>query len=119
MNLKSESQQSDKCRWYQLVDEFMFDRTHVVSHAHVSTANPDGPTLAAPADSNTTDHRSGEVSSKSPDPKRSAEMLLERCMGDIKEGGKALMDSIKSIEEIKMALLLSMQQTMLKLVEKF
>ena len=25
MNLKSESQRSKNCRWYQLVDEFMFD----------------------------------------------------------------------------------------------
>ena len=97
----------------------MFDRAHVVSYAHASTANPDGSNLAAPSNSNTTDHRSSESTSKSPDPKRSAELLLERCMGDIKEGVKTLMDSMKSIEEMKMALLLRMQQTMLKLVEKF
>ena len=40
-------------------------------------------------------------------------------MGDIRKGSKTLMNSMKSIEEMKMVLLLSMQQTMLKLVEKF
>ena len=119
MNLKSRSQKSEKCRWFQLIDEFMFDHAHVVSHAHASTVNSDGPNLAAPSDSNTMDRRSSESTSKSPEPKRNADMLLERCMGDIRKGSKALMDSMKSIEKMKMALLLSMQQTMLKLVEKF
>ena len=36
LNLKSGSQHSEKCRWFQLVDEFMFDRANVVSHAHVN-----------------------------------------------------------------------------------
>ena len=66
MNLKSGSQRSEKCRWFQLVDEFMFNHAHVVSHAHASTVNSDGSNLAAPSDSNTTDRRSSESTLKSP-----------------------------------------------------
>ena len=42
MNLKSGSQRSKKCRWFQLVDESMFDRVNVVSHAHTSMVDGDG-----------------------------------------------------------------------------
>ena len=41
-NMRSRSKRSEKCRWYQLVDEFMSDRAHVVSHAHSSAMNPNG-----------------------------------------------------------------------------
>ena len=34
MNLKSGSQRSEKCRWYHLVDEFMFDRA-MSCHMHM------------------------------------------------------------------------------------
>ena len=42
LNMKSGSQRSDKCRWYYLVDEFMFDRANVISHAHASVVDGDG-----------------------------------------------------------------------------
>lgn len=118
MNLKSGSQRSEKCRWYQLVDEFMFDRAHVVAHAHASAANPDGPKCMTTSDTQTTEQRSGESTSKSPDPKRKDDIFLERCIGEIRDSSRTLMESMKTSEEMKMALLLSMQQTMLKLVEK-
>ena len=43
LNMRSGSDRSEKCCWYTLVDEFMSDRAHVVSHAHASATNPDGP----------------------------------------------------------------------------
>jgi hypothetical protein len=43
MNAKSGSNRSEKCCWFSLVDEFMFDRANVVSHAHSSAVNLDGP----------------------------------------------------------------------------
>ena len=36
MNMRSGSERSEKCHWYQIVDEFMSDRTHVMSHAYAS-----------------------------------------------------------------------------------
>jgi hypothetical protein len=42
MNMKSGSQRSKKCRWYQLMDEFMFDRANVVSYTHANVVNVDG-----------------------------------------------------------------------------
>ena len=44
-------------------------------------------------------------------------MLVERCLGAIKESSKSLMDDLKANDEIKMSLLLSMQQTMNKLID--
>jgi hypothetical protein len=41
-NLKSGSNRSEKSRWYGLVDEFMFDRANVVSHAHANAFIPEG-----------------------------------------------------------------------------
>ena len=70
MNLRSGSDHSEKCRWYQLVDEFMSDRAYVVSHAHASAMNPDGLKAASGSVTNTMDHKSGESTSKSPEPKR-------------------------------------------------
>lgn len=68
MDLKSGSQRSEKCRWYQLVDEFMYDRANVVSYAQASAFNPDGPEVTYTSDTNPTEHRSGESTSKSPEP---------------------------------------------------
>ena len=118
-NMKSGSDRSEKCRWYTLVDEFMSDRAHVVSHAHASATNPDGPKDASASLANTTEHKSGESTSKSPEPKRKEEIFLERCLGRLEESSKNIMDSLKTSDEMKMALLMSMQQTMQKLVEKF
>lgn len=118
MNAKSGSQRSEKCRWYQLVDEFMYDRANVVSHAHASAVNPDGPKCTSISDTNTTEQRSGESTSKSPEPKHKEEMFLERCIGEIRQSSQSLMDGMKASDDMKMALLISMQQTMQKLVEK-
>jgi hypothetical protein len=118
MNMKSGSQRSEKCRWYQLVDEFMFDRANVVSHAHASAMNADGLKSTATSDTNTTEQRSGESTSKSPESKRKEDIFMERCIGEIRESSKSLMESLKASDDMKMALLMSMQQTMQKLVEK-
>jgi hypothetical protein len=32
----------EKCRWYGLVDEFIFDKTNAVSHAHTSNFTSEG-----------------------------------------------------------------------------
>ena len=66
MNMKSGSQRSKKFRWYQLVDEFIFNRANVVSHAYASTINPDNPKCTATSDTNTTEQWSRESTSKSP-----------------------------------------------------
>ena len=118
LNLKSGGQRSEKCHWFQLVDEFMFDRANVVSHAHASAVGGDGVKCTMTSDTNTTEHRSVENTSKSPMPKRREEMLMERCVGDICETSKILMENLKANEEMKMALLMSMQQTMQKFVDK-
>ena len=47
----------------------MLDMANVVSHAHASAFNPDGPVVTATSDTNTSEHRSGESTSKSPEPK--------------------------------------------------
>ena len=118
MNAKSGSNRSEKCRWFSLVDEFMFDRANVVSHAHSSAVNLDGPKCVANSYTNTFDQQSGESTSKSPEPKRKEEIILKRCIGKIEESDKSLIDGMKSSEDMKMALLVSMQQTMAKLVDK-
>lgn len=118
MNMRSGSERSEKCRWYTLVDEFMSDRAHVVSHAHASASNPDGPKLSSTTETNTTKLRSGESVSKSPEPKRKDEVFMERCLGEIRETSTSLMNTMKSSEEMRMALLLSMQTTMQKMIEK-
>ena len=66
MNMRSGADRSEKCRWYQLVDEFMSDRAHVVAHAHASATNPEGPMPTSPSDAFTADHKSGMSSSKFP-----------------------------------------------------
>ena len=118
MNMRSGSNRSEKCRWYQLVDEFISDWAHVVLHAHASATNPDGPKSGSASFNHTTKHKSGESISQSPEPKRKDDIFLERCIGRIEESSKTLMDSLKTSDDIKMVLLMSIQQTMQKLVEK-
>ena len=96
----------------------MFDRANVVSHAHANAVNPDGPKCTAISNTNTTEQRSGESTSKSPEPKRKDDMFMKRCIGKIRETSRTLMESMKASDDMKMALLMSMQQTMQKLVEK-
>ena len=62
--------------------------------------------------------KSGESTSKSPGTKRREDMFMEKCMGEIRESGKTLMESLKANEDMKMALLMSMQKTMQKIVDK-
>jgi hypothetical protein len=118
MNMKSGSQRSEKCRWNQLVDEFMFDRANVVSHAHARYVNPDGPKCIETLDINTTEQQSGENTSKSSEPKRKDDIFMKRCIGEIRETSMTLLESLKVNDDIKMIFLMNMQQTMHKLVEK-
>ena len=112
MNMRSGSEHSEKCRWFQFVDEFMSNMTHVVSYAHASTTNPYGLKLIRPSDTNTTEYKSGKSTSKSSEPKCKDEILLERCIGEIKKSSKILMDTLKASDNMKIPLLISMQQTM-------
>ena len=118
MDMRSGSDRSEKYRWYQLVDEFMSDRAHVVSHAHASAMNPDGQMAASGSVLGNTDHKSGESTSKSSEPKRKDEIFLERCLGRIDNNSDKLLDSLKASDDLKMSLLISMQQKMAKLAEK-
>ena len=118
MNLRSGSDRSEKCRWYTLVDEFMSDRAHVISHAHASATNPDGPKISSTTEANTTKLTSGESITKSPEPKRREEVFMERCLGEIRESSDRLMDTMKTDNEMKMTLLLGMQGLMQKMIEK-
>ena len=118
MNMRSGSDRSEKYRSYQRVDEFMTHGAHVVSHAHASAMNPDGRKAANGLVLNNTDHKSGENTSKSPEPKRKDEIFLRRCLGRIEDNSNKLLDNLKPNDDMKMSLLISMQQTMAKLAEK-
>ena len=108
MNLKSDLQRLEKCRWYHLVDEFMFDRANVMSHAHASVVDGDGVKCTVTSETNTTEQKNGESSSKSPEPKQKEDLFVEQCSGELKESSKILLDSLKANDDIKMALLMSM-----------
>lgn len=96
----------------------MYDRANVVTHAHASANNPDGPKGTGTSDANTMGQQSGESTSKSSEAKRKEDIFLERCIGEIRESTKSVMEGMKASDEMKMALLISMQQTMQKMVEK-
>jgi hypothetical protein len=107
MNLKSGAHRSEKCRWYKLV----YDQANVMSHAHASAINPDGPAVTATSDVNTTwPQPNGDSTSKAPEPKRKDDMFMERCINVIEDGSNRLIDSFKTSDEMKMALLFSMQK---------
>jgi hypothetical protein len=114
--LKSNSQRSEKCRWYHMVDEFMHDRANVVSHAHANVLDGDEMKCTTTSIINTTEQKSGNSSSKSPEPKRKEDMLMKRCIGKIRESSKILIDSLKTNNDIKVALLMNVPKTMEKLV---
>ena len=101
LDLKSGSQRSEKCHWFQLVDEFMFDRANVVSHAHASAVDGNGVKCTITSETNTTEQRSGESISKLPEPKRKEDMFMERCIGEICESSKSLMESLKANDDIR------------------
>ena len=61
MNMKSGSQRSKKCCWYQLVDKFMFDKANVVSHAHTSTVHGDGVKCTTTSDTNLRSRKVGRA----------------------------------------------------------
>ena len=96
----------------------MSDRADVVSHAHVSATNPDGPKATTFSDTNSIAHKSGECTSNSPKPKRKQDVFLEQCLGEIRESSKHLIYNLKASKEMTMILLMFMQKTMKKLVEK-
>ena len=118
MNLKSGSGRSEKCRWYDLVDEFMHDRANVVAHAHASTNSPDGPKCKTTLETNTIEQRSDESTSKSSEPKRKDDILHRECIGEIRESNKTLMENMKASDDMKMSLLMTIQQTMQKMIKK-
>lgn len=94
MNMMYGFQRSEKCRSYQLVDEFMFDKANVVSHAHASAMNGYGIKCTTTSDTNTTKQRSRDNTSKSPEPKRMKDMLMDSCIGDIRESSKSLIAKV-------------------------
>jgi hypothetical protein len=98
----------------------MHDRANVVSHAHASVVNPDGPQSDTVSIyyTNTIEQRNGEWSSKSPEPKRKDDIFVERCLSEIRESNRTLMEGLRATEEMKISLLMSMQATMVKLVDK-
>ena len=101
INMRSGSDRSDKCRWYQLVDDFMSDRTHVVSHAHANAINHEGPNKTAASDTFTADLKGEESSSKISEPRRKDDVLLERCIGEMKESRLTLMEGLKASDDMK------------------
>lgn len=42
MNSMPGNGRSDKCKWYLLVDQYMFDRLNVGAHTHSSAHEPEG-----------------------------------------------------------------------------
>ena len=61
---------------------------------------------------------SGVLLEKSVEKPKKNEQFMERCLEDIWESGKQMMDNLKATEDIKIAVLMSMQETMKALVEK-
>ena len=55
----------------------MSDRAYVVAHAHVSATNLDRPNSTIDSDTKTTAHKSGETTSKSPEPKCKEDIFFE------------------------------------------
>lgn len=53
--------------------------------------------------------KADESSSKSPESKRKEYLFSERCLWKLKENSKILLDSLKSNDDIKMTLLMSMK----------
>jgi hypothetical protein len=98
----------------------MYDRANVVSHAHASAVNLDGPKsdTNVMSDTNTTKQRSGKNTSKFSEPKCKNNMFMERCIGKIRKTSMILMESLKASDDMKMVLLMTIQQTIQKLVEK-
>lgn len=86
----------------------MSDKTHVVSHAHANVINSNGPKSRSAWDTNTTEHKSGESTSKSPEPKRKEDIFMKRCIGEIRDSSKSLMDSLRISDDMKMNLFMSM-----------
>ena len=118
MNIKLGSQQLKKCRWFQLVDEFMFDRAIVISCAYASAQNADELKATATSITNIIDQKSGEITSKSPKPKRNPDVFMQQYITEIRKSSKSLTNTLKFIEEAKMSLLISIQETIQKLVDK-
>jgi len=86
----------------------MSDKTHVVSHTHASVINSNGPKSTSAWDTNITEHKSGESTSKSPKPKRKENIFMKRCIGEIKNSSKSLMYSLRVSDDMKMNLFMSM-----------
>lgn len=49
----------------------------------------------------TTEYTSGEITSKSPEPRQNNDDLMERCMNEMQEISKTLTDTLKAREEVK------------------
>lgn len=77
-NMKSGSNRSEKCKWYALVDDYMHDRAHVVSHAHGSAQEDD--VIEKGEGSNPASVVSLEKSVEKP---KRHEQLMERCLEEM------------------------------------
>jgi hypothetical protein len=91
----------------------MHDRAHVVSHAHGSA--PENDFIEKGEGSNFVSVVPLEKSVEKP---KKYEQLMERCLEEMRESGKQMMENLKTTEDIKITLLISMQETMKALVEK-
>lgn len=81
--------------------------------------NGDGVKCTIASKTNTTKQRGGDSTSKLPEPKRKDDIFMERCIGEIRKNSKSLMKNLKANDVINMTLLISMQQTLQNLVDKF
>ena len=91
----------------------MHDRAYVVSHAHGSAHEDD--VIEKCEGSNIV--RVVPLEKLVEKPKKH-EQLLERCLKEMRESGKQMMDNFKATKHIKITLLISMQETMKAFVEK-
>ena len=89
-----------------------------MSHAHANVVDGDDVKCTATSETNTTKQRSGESSSKSPRTKRKEDMFMKRYIGEIRDSNKTLMESLKANDDMKMALHMSIQQIIQKIVDK-
>lgn len=77
----------------------MFDKTSVVSHAHAITMHADEMKCTSTSDTNSTEQRNGNSTSKSSEPKRKEDIFMDSCIGEIRENSMSLMESLKANDD--------------------
>lgn len=80
---------------------------------HANDVDEDVVKCTTTSDTNTTEQINDDNTLKSPELKRKEEVFIKRCLGEIRENSKNLMDSLKANDNI-----MSMQKIMEKLVDK-